>query len=206
MIQPPVIVQQTRQTFDDPSFNNTNTDTNLPNCTCGQMAVQRTSKTEKTAGRVFYACAKSQSDSTKCDYFQWSDAPAFSSMQQQQQPTMSASHSNYNMPNTTEPTNRPRCECNLVAAIKTSTKDNENKGRSFATCPKSGAKCKFFAWLDENGQAIITATGPSSRSFDMSNATCYKCGEVGHFSSACSNQASTSFVKPKSKRGGKKKY
>ncbi|KAJ3011123.1 DNA topoisomerase [Thoreauomyces humboldtii] len=44
---------------------------------------------------------------------------------------------------------RPRCECKLVAVVKTSRKKNENEGRDFYTCVKAGTKCGFFQWADE---------------------------------------------------------
>ncbi|KND04904.1 uncharacterized protein SPPG_08857 [Spizellomyces punctatus DAOM BR117] len=44
---------------------------------------------------------------------------------------------------------KPKCDCNLYAARRTSRKNNENQGRDFFTCTKAGAKCRFFAWADE---------------------------------------------------------
>ena len=38
----------------------------------------------------------------------------------------------------------PKCGCGLIATMKTSNKDNENKGRQFWTCVKSAARCNFF--------------------------------------------------------------
>ncbi|KAJ3142408.1 DNA topoisomerase [Geranomyces variabilis] len=46
-------------------------------------------------------------------------------------------------------TDKPQCDCKLFATLKTSRKQNENEGRQFYSCPKAGAKCRFFAWVDE---------------------------------------------------------
>ncbi|KAJ3163200.1 DNA topoisomerase [Geranomyces michiganensis] len=51
--------------------------------------------------------------------------------------------------NAAQPTDKPQCDCKLFATLKTSRKQNENEGRQFYSCPKAGAKCRFFAWADE---------------------------------------------------------
>ena len=41
-------------------------------------------------------------------------------------------------------------------------------------------RCKFFVWADEMGSGGSTLGGGGAR-----GGQCYKCGEQGHFASAC---------------------
>ena len=80
---------------------------------------------------------------------------------------------------------KKKCVCGLVATVKVSRKENENKGRQFLTCPKAGKSCGFFEWIDEDSGNVSripsTSTGPSS------TFSCYKCGVTGHFANACTS-------------------
>lgn len=46
-------------------------DTVVPMCKCNKPAVLRTSKTEKTFGKNFYACENPQA--TSCGFFEWEE-------------------------------------------------------------------------------------------------------------------------------------
>ncbi|KAF9122423.1 DNA topoisomerase [Mortierella sp. 14UC] len=93
---------------------------------------------------------------------------------------------------------KPRCACGLVAKELSSSKNN---GRIFFTCSKhQSSACKFFAWADEVNPA--TKSGPwtagsggqpqppqqYSAAF-MSDKQCFKCQQMGHFSSNCTSTA-----------------
>ncbi|KAF9094132.1 DNA topoisomerase [Mortierella sp. GBA35] len=93
---------------------------------------------------------------------------------------------------------KPRCACGLVAKEVSSTKNN---GRMFLACSKhQTSACKFFAWVDEINPAVKsgpwtagTAGQPQapqqySAAF-MSDKQCFKCHQVGHFSSSCTSTA-----------------
>jgi hypothetical protein len=56
------------------------------------------------------------------------------------------------------------CKCNVGAAVKTSNKDNANKGRSFFTCRSK--KCSFFKWVE--GAAPSQAGAPQVWSSNLS--------------------------------------
>ncbi|CAO1630500.1 unnamed protein product [Parajaminaea phylloscopi] len=48
---------------------------------------------------------------------------------------------------------KPRCDCNLEAALRTVSKEGPNKGRQFHCCPKesNAVRCRMFEWLDDEG-------------------------------------------------------
>ena len=58
------------------------------------------------------------------------------------------------------------CKCNVGAAVKTSNKDNANKGRSFFTCRSK--KCSFFKWVEAAApsQAGVPQAWSSNLSLD----------------------------------------
>jgi DNA topoisomerase III len=73
-----------------------------------------------------------------------------------------------------------RCKCDLTAVSRTVSKEGENKGRAFWTCPNSqGNQCGFFEWDDEDGGSGQRPPPGSGGS----GITCYKCNQQGHFAS-----------------------
>jgi DNA topoisomerase-3 len=147
------------------------------NCDCNIPAVLRVVKKEgPNCGKEFFSCSKSQSDSTKCGFFQWADSGPSD---------MSAYRTT-----TTAPDNEKKCNCNLVAIQRMSSKE-DSKGRSFYTCPKSSARCNFFEWTD----------APGSRPMGSTGNTCYKCGTSGHFANSCPNGSNSKSSSASSSRG-----
>lgn len=58
------------------------------------------------------------------------------------------------------------CKCKIKASMKTVTKEGENKGRKFYTCPQGA--CNFFKW--------------DTSKYDPRNfkpGSCYRCGTWG---------------------------
>jgi hypothetical protein len=137
--------------------------TNTPSCLCGLSSITRiVKKAGANFGKSFCACPKSQSDSSRCDFFQWEDAQDININNYQSQ-----------MERTFTDINRPKCFCSLVSKELTSTKEGPNKNRKFFSCVKSVGRCNYFEWADAEPLEKNT-TG-----------TCYKCGEPGHFANAC---------------------
>ncbi|KAJ3370037.1 hypothetical protein HDU91_006698 [Kappamyces sp. JEL0680] len=135
-------------------------------CTCGIAAVVRTSRKESSLNREFFVCSKMQQDATRCDYFAWADEPL-------------APSRSFTAPD--PPSNRPTCQCGLVATVGTVYKEGPNKGRKFLGCPKAGHRCKFFAFLDHDGNIM----DDDARGNGSASAACFKCGSKGHFASRC---------------------
>jgi DNA topoisomerase III len=167
----------------------TNLSTNsLLTCSCGISAAVRTVKKEgPNVGKQFYSCSKNQSDTSRCDFFEWAENSNTNG-------GLNGAHSDmsdYRSALQPVQDNQRKCECNLVAAIRTSSKE-ESRGRQFYTCPKSASKCRFFEWLDQ-------PTSSSNRASDMGNGVgvnsgagnCYICGESGHFASNCPARVSS---------------
>lgn len=67
-----------------------------------------------------------------------------------------------------------RCACGLIA-IKDAAKNGANAGKAFYRCSKQVKRCTLFQW---DGPAATGASAPGGN-------RCFKCGEEGHFSSAC---------------------
>ena len=65
---------------------------------------------------------------------------------------------------------KPKCQCELIAAKKRVSKDGPTKGRYFWTCTKTANSCRFFQWAEEVEQHEDTSNnrprgrGSSSKS------------------------------------------
>ncbi|EPQ56904.1 hypothetical protein GLOTRDRAFT_110347, partial [Gloeophyllum trabeum ATCC 11539] len=75
-----------------------------------------------------------------------------------------------------------------TAVLRTAGEGKANQGRQFWCCPNSQkADCKFFEWADADA-SDSRPNGPNG-SAGQGSDTCFKCGQPGHWSSACtSNQ------------------
>ena len=72
----------------------------------------------------------------------------------------------FETPNSTTIEEPIRCDCGLEAKVSVA-KTGENDGREYATCVKSGARCKFWLWLDgqpSKKPATTHSKGPSTTS------------------------------------------
>ncbi|KAJ3034776.1 DNA topoisomerase 3-alpha [Rhizophlyctis rosea] len=151
-------------------------DQNAVPCLCGEPAAKRMVKKEgPNVGREFYGCAKPQAAADRCDYFQWADDLARGGGQDI---AAYRQHATGGMNDGGD--EKPKCDCGLIAAVKTSNKDNENKGRQFYTCIKSASRCNFFQWADDGAGAGGGGGGGAA-----GDVTCFSCGKAGHFATTC---------------------
>nr|XP_031860656.1 uncharacterized protein CI109_003987 [Kwoniella shandongensis]KAA5527728.1 hypothetical protein CI109_003987 [Kwoniella shandongensis] len=175
-------------------------------CDCGQTAVSRTVTRSDSAhqGRMFWTCPKPQGE--QCGYFQWAGdddrppqaGPSRSTAQHVQPPQKRQRTSSRNDMHQNDG-DEVRCDCGLEASFGTVMKDGPNKGRQFWACPNNPkARCGFFTWADDTdgggggggggGGRAPSRAGPSGGGGGSgSSGGCFKCGEEGHWSSACPN-------------------
>ncbi|KAJ3276880.1 DNA topoisomerase 3-alpha [Terramyces sp. JEL0728] len=147
---------------------------NTRNCSCGVPSSLRTVRKDgPNCGKQFYCCSKPKGEG--CDFFEWFGDPPRNDM------TQSTTARRYQEQNISDGEARLRCRCELVAVTKKVFKEGPNNGREFYTCPKAGAKCDFFEWLDGE---------PNTKT--SSNGSCFKCGQSGHFASNCNNNGGES--------------
>ncbi|WWC86943.1 uncharacterized protein L201_001823 [Kwoniella dendrophila CBS 6074] len=176
-------------------------------CSCEAPAVSRTVQKADSphVGRQFWTCLKPQGE--QCGYFEWADdsgngstprnGPGPSSRAPPVAKRQRTTSRNENRGNDED----VRCNCDLEAKFGTVNKEGPNKGRQFWACPNNPrASCKFFQWADEDESAGNTA-GPSgynggnynprngSGGGGGSTGECFKCGQSGHWSNACPNEA-----------------
>jgi DNA topoisomerase-3 len=160
--------------------------------------VRNVKKEGSNFGKQFFACSKPQSDSTKCDFFQWNDGNG---------DTACISRFEQNVQMNTS--NKTKCNCNLIAVTKTSSKAGANQGRQFYTCTKSGSRCNFFQWVDEEGSSFTqgSSRGNSSKftAGQSGSITCFKCGQEGHFATNCNSRNNKTRSSGKSFKGKKRK-
>ena len=76
------------------------------------------------------------------------------------------------------------CRCGLPAALKSVTKEGQNKGRKFFCCSRSqndSSNCKFFQFCDEEeaGRPVRASSLP------IYDAVCSRCMKRGHFARSC---------------------
>ncbi|XP_063900365.1 DNA topoisomerase 3-alpha-like [Zophobas morio] len=148
----------------------------VPLCDCQLPAFKRTTQKDgPNQGRTFYACSKRAGDSTRCNFFSWTDIDttvAQSSFQEQ------------------------HCQCNpqQKAILRTVAKTGPNKGRSFYTCGKSGRlSCRYFAWQDEIEEVKTAGALDGSRhegALQNGQKICYSCQQPGHYATTCPSRAS----------------
>ncbi|KAF9010782.1 hypothetical protein BDQ17DRAFT_1346931 [Cyathus striatus] len=109
----------------------------------------------------------------------------------------------------------PNCRCSPPeqSLLRTVVKEGPNKGRQFWTCPQPDReqRCQFFAWADEeglNGNDASRSVGMSrtgsgyATNSQMTSGDCFKCGQPGHWSSACPNNEGPGFGGSRSKSFG----
>lgn len=173
-------------------------------CKCGEDAVERTvAKEGPNKGRKFWTCGKGRDDG--CGFFEWTDEATGSAGSGR---GSKASSSRSKSAGSVVPAKRPfstsatansalgtsgddfRCKCDLTPAFRTVNNQGANQGRNYYTCPSlsSSAKCNFFVWeseLDGEAPAAKRTMSAHNGGGGQSAYSCYKCGEQGHFSSAC---------------------
>ncbi|KAJ1918035.1 DNA topoisomerase [Mycoemilia scoparia] len=77
-----------------------------------------------------------------------------------------------------DPSNgKPKCRCGLYANTLVVEKDGPDKGREYYKCSKQVRSCGFFRFVD----------GLPSKDTSKNLSNCFKCGEQGHWASACTN-------------------
>ncbi|KDQ57416.1 hypothetical protein JAAARDRAFT_193749 [Jaapia argillacea MUCL 33604] len=168
--------------------------TNTVKCQCPCEAVQRTATKESAnKGRKFWACRKDREDGG-CSFFEWEESQGPSAGSSSVAPIIPAKrpYSSRSESNARKASEERRCQCDLTAVVKTTVKEGENKGRRFWSCPNSEkARCKFFEWDDEEqgqvdrGGRELNATRSNS---NQTSGECFKCGQSGHWQSACPSE------------------
>ncbi|ELT93762.1 hypothetical protein CAPTEDRAFT_193082 [Capitella teleta] len=134
--------------------------------------------------RPFYACSKSQDDSSKCNFFLWAD---------NQEPTTQRSNDSgfstlkyYNNPGgnrtsaiTGAGDGSVSCQCGQEGKLLTVQKVGPNQGRQFYACPKPrGQGCNFFQWGDD-AAAPTNYTAPRGGGYNASQRGGYQPGLIG---------------------------
>jgi hypothetical protein len=98
-------------------------------CGCGEPCKLITvNKEGPNKGRQFYSCAKNRDDTTKCDYFNWSDEDILPPKPK---------------PVIPEGAQVPNCRCNMPATIRITHKEGPNKGKQFWCCPNVRIQFSF---------------------------------------------------------------
>ncbi|PLW57729.1 hypothetical protein PCANC_01400 [Puccinia coronata f. sp. avenae] len=171
------------------------TEDNAPMCKCGAQTVERSVvKDGPNKGRPFYACPKPQSEGS-CGFQGWADegagpsnTTAGGSASKRRAGEASLGTPSSRRPRISESQDVLRCSCDLEAVRRVAGKDGANKGRAFWVCSKVSktAQCKYFKWDDER-EGGGAGTGGGSTTGDK--GSCFKCGQQGHWSNECSNQA-----------------
>ncbi|KAJ1977932.1 DNA topoisomerase 3-alpha [Dimargaris xerosporica] len=180
-------------------------------CNCQMAAISRVTKKEgPNKDRTFYTCSKPME--TRCDFFQWADAPSRSN---DHVPLSGAALNSFQdlIHKANQATSRVQCSCGLLATAAVTQKAGPNQGRTYYKCCKTYQKCTFFQWADEaplNGSMVPPTSGiasysngsgpsvslsaagriSSSASSDWTaNATCYICQQTGHIATQCANKS-----------------
>ena len=166
-------------------------DDSSPLCQCQEGSVLKTvSKDGPNQGRKFYTCAQE----VRCQFFQWLEENNNSNAGRPMESFRPAN--SYFSPPASASSDERKCQCGLISQ-RLLCKNGQNSGRYFFKCIKQSGKCSFFEWEgDEEGGK---ENAPLSTSFSINNLTCFKCNQVGHLASSCSN--STTFQAKKSGRG-----
>ncbi|OSD06958.1 prokaryotic type I DNA topoisomerase [Trametes coccinea BRFM310] len=192
-------------------------DSTHPQCECGVPAAERTVvKESANKGKKFWTCGQDRT----CQFFQWADASSTASSSAASSSTLAtrSTPTTYSATSTVVPSKRPfstvgtqrRCDCDLTAVLKESTSAS-SKGRKYWSCPNGSriARCKYFEWAadDEDGPVAQPkrsySSGPASGPQGSAgggggggSGSCFRCGQEGHWASACPNepQRSTSFA------------
>ena len=145
--------------------------TAIVNCHCAVPSVTRNVKKEGTNfGRSFFACAKAQQDSTKCDFFQWCDETISSSIQSFT-PAPMPSRLNVNE------NSQIICICGISAALRNVKKEGSNFGKQFFACSKPQSdltKCDFFQWNDNSsGSSCISRFEQNAQTIVTNKTKCH---------------------------------
>ncbi|KAF8149452.1 DNA topoisomerase [Crassisporium funariophilum] len=167
-------------------------------CGCDVPAVQRTvTKETASKGKQFWGCSNFEGS---CGFFKWvEEAPLASGSRL---PTSNVpSKRTYSSAQELQSNGAVRnCKCNEEGIMQTVSRESENKGRKFWTCRKGeSARCGFFEWDDEPPRnATAGQGGMTSRTSSLntngagaSSGGCFKCGEDGHWASACPNDGNS---------------
>ncbi|PWN28201.1 prokaryotic type I DNA topoisomerase [Jaminaea rosea] len=208
-----------------PPITSSGGDGSAPECRCGDGAVQKTvAKDGPNKGRRFWCCSKGQNEGS-CGYFDWvvdgeaeaTTRPARTSANTAPtRPSTSTASSSRTVnaasgPSRSGSSNAKRCDCNLIAPLRTVSKAGANQGRQFWSCAKENAsvRCRFFEWTDEQQDEVVDDFDPTParrgardtgggsvatakrrappagarEGFDV----CFRCGESGHWSADCTN-------------------
>merc|ERR1719300_285776 len=137
--------------YDSYPAGGTQSQSDTPNCNCGNKAIQRTvQKDGPNKGREFFVCGKPRDE--QCNFFQWSDQPNNNPPPQANNFNQSQSYpprqNNYNHGGGDG--QEINCNCGQPSARRTVQKDGANKGRDFFCCSKPrDEQCGYFQWADE---------------------------------------------------------
>ncbi|KAG7553551.1 hypothetical protein FFLO_03058 [Filobasidium floriforme] len=169
--------------------NTDNTGGTAPDCQCGAPAKQLVVRREgANKGRPFWTCSKGQDEG--CGFFEWADgcenvatAPRRTTSAAQNRPAPPL------RPPSRPDNEGPQCSCGMPAVQRTVQKAGPNQGKTFHTCSKpQGEQCGFFEWDDPDGQAGDRGRGGRADDGGGQSGDCFKCGQSGHWASACPNE------------------
>ncbi|KAM7372316.1 hypothetical protein PAMP_009493 [Pampus punctatissimus] len=163
-LPPPVPSWALQQRLPPGGGGDTDTNSDVIVCNCGQDALLLTVRKEgPNQGRQFYKC-----NAGSCNFFLWADQPSQQGPPQSRGPPLpQPSTSQHPRPSLGFRHNpgggsgqegaaggrgdQTMCNCNEAAVTRTVQKDGPNKGRMFHTCGKPrDQQCGFFQWADEN--------------------------------------------------------
>ncbi|TFK18289.1 prokaryotic type I DNA topoisomerase [Coprinopsis marcescibilis] len=163
-------------------------------CGCNVPAARSASSSGVSKGRPHWICGKNSGK--RCNFFEWIDDDV--------QLVASTGSMAPKRPYPSEGNGEPprQCRCKEDATTLTVTRETTNKGRVFWKCAKGDdSKCDFFEWADEaprtntgnSGPGIGSTSRPASFNSNAvgnsgsSGEGCFKCGQTGHWASACPN-------------------
>ncbi|TFK44129.1 hypothetical protein BDQ12DRAFT_672441 [Crucibulum laeve] len=165
-------------------------------CNCNVPAALRTvGEGSSSTGRPYYTCGNSGG----CSFWKFADAPLGSGSGASGSSTVPAKRPYSKRKDSAHAPAARMCKCGEEASQRTVTKEGGNQGRKFWVCPTRDTGCGFFEWDDEppritTGVPREGVAGGMPRTLSNNTAggsqssdQCFKCGQVGHWSTNCPN-------------------